>query len=261
LQAISEGKHRVSQLVQTVHKPMQVVLRALAVLEETGLIGHHGVFYFIPERLFALWMRTAYTVSHGLGLAGSEQALRHFRDRVWRWLVQMHELADQPVGVWAARLLRAWNGEQLEIEGRVHRLPRFQSVEPVQFISATALHARSTGVQKDWIVIVWPGALDETAARRLIQRIRSRADWKSAHKLVLGPHPVDLNARLMLQEAKIRLWDLSVFDSLCDWYGFPRWAAPVAAEFSGGTLRSVSEIAANRPIADDLFSAGQGRAG
>lgn len=261
LQAVSEGKQRVSQLVQTVHKPTQIVLRALATLEQSGLLAHQGVFYFIPERLFALWMRTAYPVSHGLGLAGSEQAQLYFRDRVWRWLLQMREVADQPLGAWAARLLREWNCERLEIENRVHRLPRFESVEPVPFVSATVLHARSGGVQKDWIVIAWPGALDETAARRLIQRIRSHAEWKAAHKLVLGPHPVDLNARLMLQEAKIKLWDLSVFDSLCDWYGLPRWTAPIAVEFSSGSVRSFPEISLNRPVADDLFGADQGRTG
>ncbi len=261
LQAVSEGKQRISQLVQTVHKPTQVVLRALETLEQYGLLAHQGVFYFIPERLFALWMRTAYPVSHGLGLAGSEQAQIYFRDRVWRWLLQMREAADQPIGAWAARLLREWNGEQLEIEGRVHRLPRFQSVEPVPFVSAAALHARSGGVQKDWIVVAWPGALDETAARRLIQRVRSHTEWKAAHKLVLGPHPVELNARLMLQEAKIKLWDLSVFDSLCDWYGLPRWTAPVSAEFFGGSVRSFPEIPVSRPVADDLFGADHGRTG
>ena len=54
--------------------------------------------------------------------------------------------------------------------------------------------------------------------------------YKNERKVILGPSLVEMNARLILQEAQIKLWDLETLNHLLDLYGLPQ--IPTSADES-----------------------------
>ena len=52
--------------------------------------------------------------------------------------------------------------------------------------------------------------------------------YKNERKVILGPSLVEMNARLILQEAQIKLWDIETLNHLLNLYGLPQ--VPMSAE-------------------------------
>lgn len=223
LTAVAGGNHRVSQIAEAIGRSPSQVTRALKALEQAGLVEKQGVFCRVPDRLFQLWMITAYPVLRGLDLTDPARARARFRDVTWAWLAGLREAGRRPLEQHGLALLRQWGGELVEIEGRRIYLPRFDRVElyPRSPGQAVIVAHRSRQKGRGWLAIPWNGPLEEGQSRSLVKEI-STLPFKEYRKVILGAHPVEVNARLVFQEARIRLWDLATFNNLLDLYGLAR---------------------------------------
>ena len=236
LGVVAGGAHRFSKISEAVGRSPSQVKRALQVLQEAQLIVKRGIFYEIPDRLFQLWMVTAHPVLQGVGLVGQEQARHTFREVTRIWLQGVQGAIRRPVVERVAELMRQWQDELTEIEGRRTLLPEFKEVEviPGPGDRPSVLARRRAGKKGGWWVVPWTDSLDEGQARQLVQQLRHFLPFKEYRKVLIGIHPVEINARLVLQEGRIRLWDLQGFNSLLDLYGLTRLPVPEGVvEFSG----------------------------
>ena len=208
------------------------VSRALRLLEDRRLIVREGVFYRVPDRLFRLWLITAWPVLQGVGLIGESQASGHFRRAAAAWMEQLRRAVDRPVENQLRDLMLLWNGEILDLDGKKTLFPKFRQVEQVPGpLDRPSLLGRPAKSQKGgWWVVPWRGSLDEAQARQLVQQVRAFAPLKEYRKVLIGASPAEINARLVLQEAKVRFWDLGVLNRLLDLYGFAPLPAPEEAD-------------------------------
>ncbi len=251
LAAVAAGNHRVPQIAHALECSPPQVLGALKVLEPVELVTKQGVFYRVPDRLLQLWMLTAHPILQGAALADSALARARFRDAAWAWIEKIRQEVHRPIEEQIKALLHQWAGELVEIEGRRVLLPAWDRVEQVPGPGkrpATMAHpSGKTG--KGWLVIPWAGPLEEGQAREMVQEI-SKLPLKVHRKILLGPHPVELNARLILQEARVRLWDLHVLNHLLDLYGLARLPFPLEEPSClGEAIPIFSELA---PVSADL---------
>ncbi|MBI3333255.1 MAG: winged helix-turn-helix transcriptional regulator, partial [Candidatus Omnitrophica bacterium] len=239
--AVAEGSHRVPQIARRLDRSRSQVIRAMQVLEQAGLLAKEGAFYRMPDRLLRLWVLTAYPILQWPGQADPVQARVHFRDAAWAWMAKVREAIRLPVEEQVVALLKQWGGEQVEIEGRRLLLPRFRRVEltdgPGGRPSVVSHRAGTSGAT--WMVLPWTGPLDEGEARSLARQV---AEWpfKYHQKVLLGAYPVEMNARLILREAKIRLWDLETLNALLDLYGLD--CRPLPGRVSTGTEAPVEPL-------------------
>ena len=236
LGVVAGGAHRLPHILEAVGRSPSQVTRALRVLQEAQLVIKRGIFHEIPERLFQLWMVTAHPVLQGVGLVGPEQARHTFREVTRIWLQGVQGAIRRPVVERVAELMRQWQDELTEIEGRRTLLPEFKEVEvvPGPGDRPSVLARRRAGKKGGWWVVPWTDPLDEGQARQLVQQLRHFLPFKEYRKVLIGIHPVEINARLVLQEGRIRLWDLQGFNSLLDLYGLTRLPVPEGVvEFSG----------------------------
>ncbi len=238
LMTVAAGHHRVLQISELTHRFSSQVLRALKVLEGAGLVEKQGVFYRLHDRLFQLWILTAYPVLRGIDLTDPAHARIRFRDASWAWMARIHEANTRSMEEHGVALLRQWGGELVEIEGRRIYLPRFKRVELIKTPtgrSAIVAH-RDDRKGKGWLVIPWRGVLEEGEAGSLVKEVLNLPS-QDYRKVIFGAHPVEVNARLVFQEARIRFWDLAVFNNLLDLYGLVR--IPFPEESRRGSFESV----------------------
>ena len=236
LGVVAGGTHRFPHIVKVLGRSSSQVSRALRVLQEARLIVKQGIFYEVPERLFQLWILTAHPVLQGVGLIGPAQASHHFREVTGTWLRKVQGAIRQPVAEQVAELVRHWQDELAEVEGRRILLPRFHQVEvvPGPFDRPSLLARRSAKQKSGWWVVLWDGPLEEGQARQLVQQLRNFFPFKKYRKVVIGTQAIEVNARLVMQEGRVRLWDLQVLNSLLDLYGLTRLPVPEEAEPSPG---------------------------
>lgn len=223
LLALAQGAGKISVVAQRLGCPPAQVTRALCVLEQLGLVVRRGVFYQIPNQIFQLWMLAAYPLLPGVSLMEPAHVRARFRDAVWGWMEKARQAFEQPMVQRSILFLQQWDGELVDVEGRRMRLPHFQRVERFSGASRYPALLASQGKTggSPWWVIPWSGALEESHARLLVEEFRSVCA-KGCKKLLLGAYPMDLNARLILQEGRIRVWDLKTFSELLDLYGMQR---------------------------------------
>ena len=236
LGVVAGGTHRFPQIVGSVGKSSSQVTRALRVLQDAHLVVKQGVFYEIPERLFQLWMLTAYPVLQGVGLAGPAQASQYFGEVTGIWVRKVRESIRQPITERVAELMRRWQDELAEVEGRRILLPEFKEVEvvPGPLDRPSLLARRGARQGGGWWVVLWADPMEEGQARQLVQQLRNFIPFKEYRKVVIGTQPIEINARLVMQEGRVRLWDLQVLNSLLDHYGLTRLPVPEGAEPSPG---------------------------
>ncbi len=233
--SIAGGMRRLPQMVESVDRSKAQVVRALRTLERERFVTKEGVFYRILDPLFQLWMVSVYPALQGVDLSDATQVRARFRDAAWTWMARIQEAIRQPIEESVRSLLKAWNGETVWIEGRRMVLPSFHRMELVLSPSGRRVlmaHRMGSnpqgglkGAGKSWLVIPWAGPLEEMSARGLVQEL----DWhpfKAHRKFLLGPYPVEANARLVLKASGIHLGDLKILNDLLDRYGLVRIPFP-----------------------------------
>lgn len=244
LEVVAQGIHRVRRLAQGMQRPVAQVVSALKVLEQAGLVVKEGVFYRMPDRLFRLWMLTAYPVLQGLWLIDPVQAAAQFRKATQAWIAALREAFGQSVEARCLALLREWGGERVEIEGRQMFLPRWKQLDrvqrdpPAEFSGGVAsvwwVAQPASGRSRRWCVVPWTGPLSEVQARRWLEDFQLGGELKRQRVVLVGAYPVEVLARLLLQQAGVRLWDLTVLNRLLDLYGLAPLPVPAEEERSLG---------------------------
>ncbi len=227
LSAVSMGYHRVPQIAGAMERSSSHVTRALKILEQAGLVVKQGIFYRIPDRLFRFWMVTAYPILQGTILSDITHMRARFRDQSWSWMSKVRDAVHRPFEEQVIELVRQWAGELVEIEGKRILLPKCSRIEVVSAVAngAAVVAHQKEQAGKSWLLVPWAGSLEEAQARQLTQDL-SRLPFKDYRKVLVGAYPVEINGRLVLQEARIRLWDLGVFNNLLDLYGLARIPLP-----------------------------------
>ncbi|MCM8811864.1 MAG: hypothetical protein NC910_02275 [Candidatus Omnitrophica bacterium] len=233
LAAVACGFHRTAQIAVAVERSSSYVGKALKILEQHGFVLKNGGFYRVPDRLFRLWLLTAYPILQGAAFSDSVHARAHFRDSLWMWIKKVRETIDRPLEGQVKELLRRWSGELCEVEGKRIVLPKMCRVESVAgIVPATAFIAhQESQADKSWLVIPWLGSLQEGHARAVAEGV-GKIPFKYHKKVLIGAHSVEVNARIILQEHQIRIWDLDVLSDLLDLYGLSRLSLPSHAAFS-----------------------------
>jgi len=232
LERVASGLHRLPQIAEQAQRPASQVSRALQLLQEGHLLKKEGVFYRIPQRLFQAWLITAYPILQGVALMDWPQAQTHFRRVVRAWMEQMRQEAGRPLEEQLLQLLQRWSNEVMELDGHRTLLPRFRQVEKVPGpLDRVSLLARPFLRQKGgWWVVPWQGTLDEAQARELVREMRGFDPLRKYRKVLIGAVRAEVNARLVLQEAKVRFWDLPLLNQMLELYGLTRLPVPEGAE-------------------------------
>ena len=147
-------------------------------------------------------------------------------------------------------LIQRWGNEHVEMDGRRVLLPRFSEIsrtEGVRGHGALLACGREGRSGLGWWILLWEGPFEEKEARALVGTVQSQPAYKAFRKVIVGPtFPVDVNARLILQQGRIRLWDLQILNRLLDLYGMPAAPAPGHSAPASG---EITEMRMRVPVA------------
>lgn len=227
---IAGGTHRLARMAEAADRPVSQIRRFVQWLEREQLVVKEGTLVRVPERLFQLWLVAGYPALHGVGLADFDKARAHFRAAAAAWLERCRREFREPLPQRIASWMRQWANDSVEIDGRRVQLPRWKTLEEKRLacgFPAWEVRGGPAAKQKGWCVVLSEQPLSEQAACALVKELS-----RDSRKVFLSSCPVEINARLVLQQGRVKVWDPAVLNHLLALYGMTRLWLP---EEKGGS--------------------------
>lgn len=217
LLALANGRVKVLPIAAYLGKKTSEAHKLLQRLVEEGRVEKSGSFYRLPDPLFRFWLRNVFqTKDRDLDPAKSG-ARSHFQNR-WEEEVRKIEEEDRmDLTERVSSLFREFRNDIVEVDRKRMKCPAFLEIgtRPTNGRYFPILGRTSQG---SWFCQVTRETLTEADVAGFAEELK-RFRRNTQRRIVVALGGVDLNAKLMAQEAKIQIWDLDNFNALLDLYG------------------------------------------
>lgn len=219
LLALALGRHKLIPIAAYIDETVSETQKVLKRIVQEGLAIKSGSFYHVPDFLFRFWLREVYLKRHNLFLPEERSLRRHLFDELTKILNACEYVHEEDIGLRMEGLLKEFRNDTVEIERKKIQCPQFSEIAfrplPRSMVSILARGGRGR-----WLFQVSPDWIGEAEIEILLHDVKHLR--KISKKILIAPAGIDQNAKLVAQEAKMRLWDLQYLNTLMDFYDLPK---------------------------------------
>lgn len=217
LLAIANGRVKLLPIAAYMGRRVPETQKILQRLADEGMVEKKGLFYCLPNLLFRFWLRNVFQAKDRNLEPDEGPARVYFRSRLQEEIHRIEETERQDLTERISSLFREFRNEVVEIEERKMRCPAFLEIasRPTNGRYFPILGRTSQG---RWFCQVARELLTEGDVAVFSEELK-RFRRKPEQRILVALGGMELNARLMAQEAKIQIWDLDHFNALLDLYG------------------------------------------
>ena len=220
LLAISLGHKKLLHITRFLHQKTSDVKKILEKLQALEAIEKHGSLFQITDPLFRFWLSKVYYRQRFLIERAPLANIQCFRDDTEK-AIQESAIADQrelPKRI--EELFLKFHNDVVELNKRKFKCPHFTEVSS-RPNNGRVFPVLARNHQSRWLCQVLSGQVTEDDIRTFVDDVK-RLKTQIHKKLIVGLRGIDLNAKLLAQEAKIQYLDLRNFNFLLDLYGQPK---------------------------------------
>lgn len=217
LLALAHGRVKLLPVAAYLGKKTPEAQKLLLRLVEEGMVEKSGSFYHLPDPLFRFWLRNVFQAKDRDLHPDKNGARTHFQKR-WEEEVRKIEQEDQTdLTERVSSLFREFRNDIVEIDRKRMKCPAFLEIgtRPTNGRYFPILGRTSQG---RWFCQVALETLTEADVAGFAEELK-RFRRNTQRRIVVALGGMDLNAKLMAQEAKIQIWNLDNFNALLDLYG------------------------------------------
>lgn len=217
LAAISSGRSKLLQIAAYVGKKMPEAQKLLQRLMGEGILEKKGAFYCLPDPLFRFWIRNVYQVKDRELTPEGERGRVYFRTRLADEIRKIEEEDRMDLSARVEALFKDFRNDTVEISQRKVACPAFLEVafRPTNGRFFPILGRTTKG---RWFCQVYREPVNESDVINFTEELK-HSRRKPYQKIMMTLGGIELNAKLMAQEAQIQLWDLENLNALFDLYG------------------------------------------
>ncbi len=217
LTALANGRAKLLQIAAYSGKKLPETKKLLQRLTAEEIVERKGSFYLLPDPLFRFWLRNVLQIKEKeLDLEGSRARLR-FQARLAEEIRKIEEEDGSDLTKRMESLFHQFRNDVVEMGGKKIKCPTFLEIatRPTNGRFFPLLGRFSQG---RWFCQVFREPVTEgDVAGFTVELKHFRKEIQRKIMVALGG--IELNAKLMAQEAKIQVWDLENFNALLDLYG------------------------------------------
>jgi len=209
LGALAQGKHKVSDLVDSLKlKPAQVNQRVNA-LQDASIIERNGNYYHIKDKLFSYWIK--YVFQRRLHVIDLEagRSRKQFKEEINRALNDFGMVARKDISVRVADLMHKFDNESFVLCGRRYKLSTFRDIKPLKLRTGAGNYFDAISANSEegaWLIVLKKDPVHDTDLNGILEEIK-KLDPKPTRSVIVSLSGLDENAKVRALQEKLWIWD------------------------------------------------------
>jgi len=221
--AMADGKHRVTDLAESLElKPYQVTPRVNALLL-TDIIDKNGNYYHIKDKLFRYWIK--YVYERRLRSIDMEpgKGRKLFKEEISRAVNDFQMVARKDLAARMTDLLHKFDNESFDLSGRRYKLSMFRDITPVKLRLGAGNFFDAISAQGEdgrWLVVLKKDPVNESDLNAFIEEMKKMSP-KPQRCVIVSLSGLDDNARIRALQEKLWVWNEEEVNALMHLYDQP----------------------------------------
>jgi AAA+ ATPase superfamily predicted ATPase len=184
------------------------------------MVEKHGSFYHVPDPLFRFWLEQVCYRRRFLTCRSPIAGAKRFEEEADE-IMEEHIREDQEeLPKRMSQLLLKFQNDSVELNGKKFGCPHFTEVA-FRPNNGRVFPVYAKNGSARWLCQILSNPVTEEDVRTFCQDLK-HYKFPIQKKLVVGLRGIDLNAKLLAQEAKIQYLDLKTLNVLLDLYDKPK---------------------------------------
>ncbi|MBI4115808.1 MAG: ATP-binding protein [Candidatus Omnitrophica bacterium] len=217
LLAVANGRVKLLQIAAYAGKKGPETKKMLQRLMGEGMVEKRGSFYLLPDPLFRFWLRNVFQLKDRELGPDNIKARAYFESRLLDEVRKIEEEDRKDLTERVESLFREFRNDIAEINEKKIMCPTFLEIAS-RPTNGRFFPMLGRAVKGRWVCQVFRDSVTETDVTSFVDELKHFRK-KIQRKIMVTLGGIDLNAKLIAQEAKIQIWDLKNLNSLLDLYG------------------------------------------
>jgi len=182
-----------------------------------GVVEKRGSFFWLPDPLFRFWLKNVFQPKDRDLSPLGERARAYFRNRLVAEVRKIEEEDRMDLTMRIESLFREFRNDVVEVSQKKIKCPTFIEIA-VRPTNGRHFPIVSRTSQGRWLCQVFREPVTEGDVASFAEEVKQfRRQFQ--RRIMVATGGIELNAKLMAQEAKIQVWDLENLNGLFDLYG------------------------------------------
>ena len=223
LGALSQGKHKISDLGTSLKlKPAQITTRLNALLD-SNIIERNGNYYHIKDKLFSYWIKFVHqrrlrVIDLELG-----RSRKQFKEEISRALNDFGMVARKDLSVRIADLMHKFDNESFVLCGRRYKLSAFRDIKVLKLRTGVGNYfdaISANGEDGSWLVVLKKDPVHDNDLNGILEEIK-KLEPRPSRSVIVSLSGLDENAKVRALQEKLWIWDEDQLNSLMHLFDEP----------------------------------------
>jgi hypothetical protein len=223
LGAMSQGKHKISELAESLGLKSSQIAPRVSALQDSRIIERNGNYYHINDRLFSYWIR--YVYQRRLRVIDLEvgRPRKQFKEEISRALNEFGMVARKDLCMRIADLMHKFDNESFVLCGRRYKLSAFRDIKVLKLRTGSGNYfdaISAQGQEGAWLVVLKKDLVQDNDLNGILEEIK-KLEPKPQRSVIVSLSGLDENARVRALQEKLWVWDEDQLNSLMHLFDEP----------------------------------------
>lgn len=223
LMEISNGKHKLSEIVDSVELKVTRTRQKLKSLLELGIVVKNGNFYYFKDKLFKYWIKYVYQRRLKSIEFSPQRQKKQFKEEFNQSVERFRICSFKDFPSRITELLYCFDNEAFHLNGRKYKVPTFRHVVPVKFTNDRGRPMnvlKATTQDSLWLIIAKKDNLLESDLVSFLQKAK-QTQTKPERCLIISLAALDENAKLKALQERFWIWSEGELNTLLTLFDKP----------------------------------------
>src|SRR3989344_1383330 len=221
--ALTSGRQKLQDVSRALGLKQSFVSQRLARLVEEGVVVKNGTFFYIKDKLFKYWLK--YVLQKQLKAV--DVSLEKQREA---FLLELHRAVDdfklasqKDLSLRITELLRRFENEALNMNGRRYRLPTFKKILPAKLKMPQPCFfdvLDASTEEGSWFIILKKDSLCEGDVSAVLTESKKKGTKTLGH-IIISLADIEENAKLKALQERMWVWNEHELNTLLNFYDQP----------------------------------------
>ena len=223
LMSLSNGKHKIEDLVQDLNVNKNQVRQKVSSLLDRDVVVKNGNFHYLKDKLFKYWIRFVYQKRlHDVELTPDKQQ-RFFKEELNRYVEEFKMSTRQDFSSRIVDLLQCFDNEAFDLNGRKYKLPTFRDIKPLNLAEDHGNYfniIKAATADASWLFVLKKDNFSENDMNAVLKELKKIKE-KPERCLIITLSDLDANAKLRALQERFWIWHEGELNTLLTLFDKP----------------------------------------